>query len=61
MKRLEAGGLVKNLNNNSIGVLVERSSIHDCYWKVFSQGSVLDWHIFNIGCDNERSRHKNSL
>ena len=61
MKILKSGKLVKNLNNDSMGIIVKKSTIHDSYWKVFSNGSILDWHVFNIGFEDERSRHKISL
>ena len=63
-EELKKGSLVKNIRNNSIGVVVEGShkSEHLCqYYNVLSDGEVVRWFKPNIiEIEDERSYRNNS-
>ena len=47
-EKYKSGQLVKNLNSQEVGVILETEDFHSEYYRVLCEGEVVSWFSYNL-------------
>tara|TARA_B100000214_G_scaffold355312_1_gene312969 strand:+ start:1590 stop:1811 length:222 start_codon:yes stop_codon:yes gene_type:complete len=57
----KSGELVKNINSQEVGVILETEDNHSEYYKILCDGEVVSWFTYNLSPLEKHQKNKRKI